>query len=87
MLADLIRISDEALTEALSSAPDNGCSYLEKKGKTSPIYLGLYLLSCFRVEQEGPVFPALHVHQEVQPEPGPAARGEDRAGQDAQPGG
>ena len=42
MLADLIRISDEALTEALSSAPDNGCSYLEKKGKTSPIYCGLY---------------------------------------------
>ena len=35
MLADLIRISDEALTEALSSAPDNGCAYLEKKGKTN----------------------------------------------------
>ena len=47
----------------------------------------LFFTPCFRVEQEGPVFPALHVHQEVQPEPGPAARGEDRAGQDAQPGG
>ena len=42
MLADLIRISDEALTEALSSAPDNGCSYLEKKGRTSPIFSKLY---------------------------------------------
>ena len=42
MLADLIRISDEALTEALSSAPDNGCSYLEKKGKTSPLFSKLY---------------------------------------------
>ena len=86
MLADLIRISDEALTEALSSAPDNGCAYLEKKGKTSQIFLSpIFHLFCLRAEQEGSVFPRLHVHQEVQPEPGPAARGEDSARQDSQP--